>query len=219
VCLVDYLWAGSQNASVISEPSKASLFRPELSRHFSTFQSAISAISNAPYTTRLYALCGQAEFPTRFFSIMALPSINPPTRVLIRTRLTQLQKIDPSFETADTKLIKKLCDKLSITGETKNRTSYYEDLRQKNLPKLHQPRVSPRDRSHRNAPPNSSDLWAAFNLTHQLEELLQESPRQQRIRQFLRQPWKAYPTCRIFCREPLNSRKSFRNSGGRRYSK
>ncbi|PMD51577.1 uncharacterized protein K444DRAFT_669335 [Hyaloscypha bicolor E] len=49
---------------------------------------------------------------------MGLPSINPPIRVLIRTRLAQLQKIDPSFDKADTELIKRLCDRLSITGET-----------------------------------------------------------------------------------------------------
>jgi hypothetical protein len=59
--------------------------------------------------------------------------------------------------------------------------------------KLRQPRVSPRDRSHRNAPPDISNLWAAFKLTHPLEELLLESPRQRRICQFLRQPWKAHP--------------------------
>src|SRR5688572_20018270 len=52
---------------------------------------------------------------------MGLPSINPPIRVLIRTRLAQLQKIDHSFDKADTELIKKLCDKLSITDETKIR--------------------------------------------------------------------------------------------------
>jgi hypothetical protein len=52
---------------------------------------------------------------------MGLPSINPPIRVLIRTRLAQLQKIDPSFDKADTELIKRLCDRLSITGETKIR--------------------------------------------------------------------------------------------------
>jgi hypothetical protein len=49
---------------------------------------------------------------------MGLPSINPPIRVLIRTRLAQLQKIDPSFDKADTELIKRLCNRLSITGET-----------------------------------------------------------------------------------------------------
>ncbi|KAH6667478.1 hypothetical protein B0J14DRAFT_602392 [Halenospora varia] len=52
---------------------------------------------------------------------MGLPSINPPIRVLIRTRLAQLQKIDPSFDKADTELIKRLCDRLSITDETKIR--------------------------------------------------------------------------------------------------
>jgi hypothetical protein len=52
---------------------------------------------------------------------MCLPSINPPIRVLIRTRLAQLQKIDPSFDKADTELIKRLCDRLSITDETKIR--------------------------------------------------------------------------------------------------
>jgi hypothetical protein len=50
---------------------------------------------------------------------MGLPSINPPIRVLIRTRLAQLEKIDRSFDKADTELIKKLCDSLSITDETK----------------------------------------------------------------------------------------------------
>jgi hypothetical protein len=52
---------------------------------------------------------------------MGLPSIKPPIRVLIRTRLAQLQKIDHSFDKADTELIKKLCDRLSITDETKTR--------------------------------------------------------------------------------------------------
>src|ERR1700693_1194537 len=52
---------------------------------------------------------------------MGLPSINPPIRVLIRTRLAQLQKIDHSFDKADTELIKKLCDRLSITDETETR--------------------------------------------------------------------------------------------------
>jgi len=52
---------------------------------------------------------------------MGLPSINPPIRVLIRTRLAQLQKIDRSFDKADTELIKKLCDRLSITDKTKIR--------------------------------------------------------------------------------------------------
>ena len=52
---------------------------------------------------------------------MGLPLINPPVRVLIRTRLAQLQTIDPSFDKADTELIKRLCDRLSITGETKIR--------------------------------------------------------------------------------------------------
>ena len=52
---------------------------------------------------------------------MGLPSINPPIRVLIRTRLAQLEKINRSFDKADTELIKKLCDRLSITDETKTR--------------------------------------------------------------------------------------------------
>jgi len=52
---------------------------------------------------------------------MGLPLINPPVRVLIRTRLAQLQTIDPSFDKADTELIKRLCDRLSITGKTKIR--------------------------------------------------------------------------------------------------
>jgi hypothetical protein len=60
--------------------------------------------------------------PTREIpSTMSLPSINPPIRVLIRTRLAQLQKIDPSFDKADTELIQRLCDRLFITGETKVR--------------------------------------------------------------------------------------------------
>ncbi|KAH8650240.1 hypothetical protein BGZ60DRAFT_534346 [Tricladium varicosporioides] len=52
---------------------------------------------------------------------MGLPSIKPPIRVLIRTYLAQLQKIDHSFDKADTELIKMLCDRLSITDETKTR--------------------------------------------------------------------------------------------------
>jgi hypothetical protein len=52
---------------------------------------------------------------------MGLLLINPPMRVLLRTRLTQLQKIDPSLDKADTELITKLCDKLSITDKTKVR--------------------------------------------------------------------------------------------------
>jgi hypothetical protein len=52
---------------------------------------------------------------------MSLHLINPPIRVLIRTRLAQLQKIDPSFDKADTELIQRLCDRLFITGETKIR--------------------------------------------------------------------------------------------------
>jgi hypothetical protein len=50
---------------------------------------------------------------------MSLPSVSPPIRVLIRTRPAQLQKIHPSLDQADTELIKKLCDKLSITDKTK----------------------------------------------------------------------------------------------------
>jgi hypothetical protein len=50
-----------------------------------------------------------------------LPSINPPIRVLIRTSLAQLQKIDHSLDKADTELIKKLCDGLSFTDKTKIR--------------------------------------------------------------------------------------------------
>lgn len=50
---------------------------------------------------------------------MGLPSINAPIRILIRTRLAQLEKIDRSFDKADTELIKKLCDSLSITDQTK----------------------------------------------------------------------------------------------------
>ncbi|KAL5319102.1 hypothetical protein ACEPPN_014172 [Leptodophora sp. 'Broadleaf-Isolate-01'] len=40
-------------------------------------------------------------------------------RVLIRTRPAQLEKIDRSFDKADTELIKKLCNSLSITNKTK----------------------------------------------------------------------------------------------------
>ena len=47
------------------------------------------------------------------------PSIIPPVRVLIRTRPAQLQKIHPSLDQADTKLIEKLCVELSITDKTK----------------------------------------------------------------------------------------------------
>lgn len=50
---------------------------------------------------------------------MSLRSINPPIQVLIRPRPAQLQKIHPSFDQADTELIQKLCDKLSITDKTK----------------------------------------------------------------------------------------------------
>jgi len=46
-------------------------------------------------------------------------SQEPPIRVLIRTRPAQLQKIHPSIDQADTELIKRLCDKLSITDHTK----------------------------------------------------------------------------------------------------
>jgi hypothetical protein len=52
---------------------------------------------------------------------MGLPLINPPMRVLIRTYLAQLQKINPSFDKANTELIKRLYNRLSITGETKIR--------------------------------------------------------------------------------------------------
>jgi hypothetical protein len=48
---------------------------------------------------------------------MSLPPVNPPIRILIRTRLAQLQKIHHSIDQADTELIKKLCDKLSINDE------------------------------------------------------------------------------------------------------
>jgi hypothetical protein len=48
-----------------------------------------------------------------------LPSIEPLIRVLIRTRPAQLQKVHPSIDQADTELIKRLCDKLSITDYTK----------------------------------------------------------------------------------------------------
>jgi hypothetical protein len=52
---------------------------------------------------------------------MDLPLINLPVRVLIRTRLAQLQTINPSFNKADIELIKRLCNRLSITGKTKIR--------------------------------------------------------------------------------------------------
>jgi len=52
---------------------------------------------------------------------MGLPLINPPIWVLIRTRLAQLQKINYSFNKADTELIKKLYDRLFITDKTKIR--------------------------------------------------------------------------------------------------
>jgi hypothetical protein len=61
----------------------------------------------------------RAELPIRFFNIMSLPSVEPPIRVLIRTRPAQLQKVHPSIDQADTELIKRLCDKLSITDHTK----------------------------------------------------------------------------------------------------
>ena len=61
------------------------------------------------------------EFPIRFLNIAGLPSINLPIRVLIRTSLAQLHKRDYSFEMADMELIKKLCDRLSFTEETKIR--------------------------------------------------------------------------------------------------
>ncbi len=50
---------------------------------------------------------------------MGFPSIEAPIRVLIRTRLAQLEKIDHSFDKADAELIRKLCDSLSIIDETK----------------------------------------------------------------------------------------------------
>lgn len=59
------------------------------------------------------------ELPIRFFNIMSLPLVQPPIRVLIRTLLAQLQKIHPSIDQADTELIKRLCDKLSITDYTR----------------------------------------------------------------------------------------------------
>ena len=50
---------------------------------------------------------------------MNLPSIDPPMRILIRTRPVQLQKIHPASDlAADAELIKNPCDKLSITDET-----------------------------------------------------------------------------------------------------
>ncbi|KAH9212015.1 hypothetical protein DL95DRAFT_411604 [Leptodontidium sp. 2 PMI_412] len=42
----------------------------------------------------------------------------PINRVLVRTRLAQLEKIDRSFDKAGVGLVKKLCDSLSITGKT-----------------------------------------------------------------------------------------------------
>jgi hypothetical protein len=50
---------------------------------------------------------------------MGLPSIKLPIQVLIWTRPAQLQNIHPSFDQADTKLIKIICDKQSITDQTK----------------------------------------------------------------------------------------------------
>jgi len=50
---------------------------------------------------------------------MNLHPINPPVRVLIRTRPAELQKIEPSLYKADSILIDKLCAKLSITDTTK----------------------------------------------------------------------------------------------------
>jgi hypothetical protein len=50
---------------------------------------------------------------------MGLPSIKALTRVLIRTCLTQLKKINRSFNKANTELIKKLCDSLFIIDKTK----------------------------------------------------------------------------------------------------
>ena len=55
----------------------------------------------------------------KILSTLSLPSIKPPVRVLIRTRPTHFQKIHPSFDQADTELIERLCDKLSITDKTK----------------------------------------------------------------------------------------------------
>jgi len=45
--------------------------------------------------------------------------INPPVRVLIRTRPAELQKIEPSLYKPDSILIDKLCVKLSITDAMK----------------------------------------------------------------------------------------------------
>ncbi len=50
---------------------------------------------------------------------MNLRPINPPVRVLIRTRPAELQKIEPSLYKADSILIDKLCAELSITDTTK----------------------------------------------------------------------------------------------------
>jgi hypothetical protein len=50
---------------------------------------------------------------------MNLHPINPPVRVLIRTRPAELQKIEASLYKADSILIDKLCVKLSITDTTK----------------------------------------------------------------------------------------------------
>lgn len=46
-------------------------------------------------------------------------SIRFPVRVLIRTRPSQLQKIHPSLDIADTILIKRICAELSVADESK----------------------------------------------------------------------------------------------------
>jgi len=43
----------------------------------------------------------------------------PPTRILMRTRLAQLLKIHPSVPQADAALVEKLCDRLCITDKAK----------------------------------------------------------------------------------------------------
>jgi hypothetical protein len=50
---------------------------------------------------------------------MNLHPINPPVRVLIRTRPAELQKIEPSIYKADSILVDKLCAELSIIDTTK----------------------------------------------------------------------------------------------------
>ena len=117
------LLCGVQNASVISEPYSLSLTKLIPARTFASFFEI--PIRHLRHLTTLRIsqdsmhIILRPSWVSHKLNIMDLTSIKPPIRVLIRTRLAHLQKIHPSLDQADTELIKKLCDKLSITDKTK----------------------------------------------------------------------------------------------------